>query len=87
MNAHRETICSCWILNRWHCVFCSLIKFHMTLPVGMLNGRGFGPGGSHREMTSVQGENSMTEQSCFIMQRGLQRDVYVCLFIDVPLAC
>lgn len=28
--------------------FCSLIKFHMSLPVGMLNVRGCRPNGDHR---------------------------------------
>lgn len=41
MNAYRKTNCSCWLINRCHCVFCSLIKFHVTLPVGTLNGQGF----------------------------------------------
>lgn len=40
MNAYRETICSCWLPNRRHCVFCSLIKFHVTLPVWHSDGRG-----------------------------------------------
>lgn len=33
VNAYWETICHCWLLNRYHCVFCSLIKFNMMLPV------------------------------------------------------
>lgn len=93
VNAHRETICSCWLLNRRHCVFCSLIKFHMTLPVGMLSGRDRGarlrPDDCHRGMTSAESENSLTEtfERRFMMLSWLQKRRLIstgrCLYAEI----